>query len=238
MNRRTPELNQILEIIGSVAENTADGDFVYRGEPQHYEYISSSLWRECRHELGAETFDIEAIQTQMLEEAKGYTPTEDAFEILTELQHYGGHTNLIDFTTDTHIALFFACDGFPDTSGRLVLFRRSEAIDERYRIRFPQHPRNRVIGQKSIFVRPPKGFLEPEHYEVIDIPASLKGPLAVYLRNQHGISTQTVYNDLHGFIRYRDDHLKSSIEAHQAETRPDEDTSVADMFNGDSTTEK
>ena len=35
------------------------------------------------------------------------------FEILTELQHYGGKTNLIDFTTDYLIALFFACDGSP-----------------------------------------------------------------------------------------------------------------------------
>ena len=30
------------------------------------------------------------------------------FEILTEIQHYGGKTNLIDFTTDYFIALFFA----------------------------------------------------------------------------------------------------------------------------------
>ena len=33
----------------------------------------------------------------------------DELEILTELQHYGGTTNLIDFTTDYLIAIFFAC---------------------------------------------------------------------------------------------------------------------------------
>ena len=89
------ELNRILEIIGRIAETTTDGDFIYRGEPQHYEKVSSSLWRECQKEIGTEEFDIEAIQARMLELAKGYTHEEDNFEILTELQHYGGHTNLI-----------------------------------------------------------------------------------------------------------------------------------------------
>lgn len=42
----------------------------------------------------------------MIEAAKDYTHETDPFEILTELQHYGGHTNLIDFTIDNHIALF------------------------------------------------------------------------------------------------------------------------------------
>ena len=39
------------------------------------------------------------------------------FEILTEIQHYGGKTNLIDFTMDYFIALFFACDGRYDEDG-------------------------------------------------------------------------------------------------------------------------
>ena len=43
------------------------------------------------------------------------------FEILTEIQHYGGKTNLIDFTTDYLIALFFACDGHHDKEGRIIM---------------------------------------------------------------------------------------------------------------------
>ena len=43
------------------------------------------------------------------------------FEILTEIQHYEGKTNLIDFSTDYFIALFFACDGSPDEDGRVIL---------------------------------------------------------------------------------------------------------------------
>ncbi len=224
MNTRTTELNRILEIIGRIAETTADGDYIYRGEPQHYEKVSSSLWRECREEIGTEEFGIEAIQERMLEAAKDYTHETDPFEILTELQHYGGHTNLIDFTTDNHIALFFACDGFLDKPGRIILFQRTEKTNEDYKIREPQNPRNRVITQKSIFVRPPKGFLESGQYDVIDIPKSLKEPILDHLQKQHGISTQTVYNDLHGFIRDQSSHQKTSIGIYQAEMELIEDT--------------
>ncbi len=224
MNTQETELNRILEIIGRIAEMTADGDFIYRGEPQHYEKVSSSLWRECREEIGTEEFGIEAIQERMLEAAKDYTHETDPFEILTELQHYGGHTNLIDFTTDNHIALFFACDGFLDKPGRIILFQRTEKTNEDYKIREPQNPRNRVITQKSIFVRPPKGFLESGQYDVIDIPKSLKEPILDHLQKQHGISTQTVYNDLHGFIRDQSSHQKTSIGIYQAEMELIEDT--------------
>ena len=223
MNTRTTELNRILEIIGRIAETTADGDFIYRGEPQHYEKVSSSLWRECDKVFGAEQFDIEAIQQRMLTVAKDYTHEEKDFEILTELQHYGGHTNLIDFTTDNHIALFFACDGFPDIPGRLILFQRTEETNEEYKIREPQNPKNRIIAQKSVFVRPPQGFIEPEQYKVIDIPQLLKKTMLEHLQTQHGISTQTVYNDLHGFIRNQSIHQKTYIEGFKVGTQPKED---------------
>ena len=121
MNTQGTELNRILEIIGRIAETTADGDFIYRGEPQHYEKVSSSLWRECKKEIGTDEFDIRTIQRKMLEVSKNYTHEKDEFEILTELQHFGGYTNLIDFTTDSHIALFFACDGSLGEPGRIIL---------------------------------------------------------------------------------------------------------------------
>ena len=50
-----------------------------------------------------------------------YSAETTDFELLTEIQHYGGKTNLIDFTTDYLIALFFACDGHHDKDGRVIL---------------------------------------------------------------------------------------------------------------------
>ena len=54
--------------------------------------------------------EIEVVQQRNLEEAKKYTYETDELSILTELQHYGAKTNLIDFTANYLIALFFACD--------------------------------------------------------------------------------------------------------------------------------
>ena len=224
MNAQITKLNRILEIISTIAEKTADGNYIYRGEPQHYDQVSSSLWRECKKEIGPAEFNIEDIQEQMLELAKDYTDRKNDFEILTELQHYGGHTNLIDFTTDNHIALFFACDGFPDDQGRIILFQRTEETNEEYKITEPQNPRNRVIAQKSIFVRPPKGFLESEQYTtIINIPQDLKGAMLDHLQKQHGISTRTIYNDLHGFIRNQNIHQKVYIESYRINTQSRED---------------
>lgn len=228
LNTQEIELNRILEIIGRIAETTSDGDYIYRGEPQHYAKVSSSLWRECRKEIGMEEFDIEVIQERMLEAAKDYTHETDPFEILTELQHYGGHTNLIDFTTDNHIALFFACDGSPDTDGRIILLERTEEKNRNYQIEKPRNPQNRIIAQKSIFVQPSRGFIEPEHFVVIDIPELLKEPMLNHLQKQHDISTKTIYNDLHGFIRNQSIHQRAYIEVYKSETAQNKDFLLQD----------
>ena len=194
------QLSRVLEKIQEIAETSADGDHIYRGEPKHYKKVSSSLYRKYS-DIDAEHFDIEVFQDEMLEAAKGYTSETKEFEILTELQHYGGATNLIDFTTDYLIAFFFACEGsdFLDEDGRVILLKKTKEINGH--IQLPQNPKNRVIAQKSIFVRPPHGFIEPDH--VINIPKDLKQSMLDYLRKCHGISIETIYNDLHGFIRYQ-----------------------------------
>ena len=73
-------------------------------------------------------------------------------------------------------------------------------------IKHPQNPRHRVMAQKSVFVRPPRGFIEPQENDIVLIPANLKQPMLQHLRKYHSISTETIYNDLHGFIRNQDIH--------------------------------
>ena len=125
------------------------------------------------------------------------------FEILTEIQHYGGKTNLIDFTSDYLIALFFACDGAHDNDGRVIL-QCTDII--RPMIKRPRNPRHRVIAQKSVFIRPPRGFIELCEDDIITIPANLKPAFLEFLQRYHDISTETIYNDLQGFIRHQDIH--------------------------------
>ena len=216
------------EVMHAIESKSANGSYIYRGEPEchteppYFGKVSSSLWRRFGTEEG---FDVEIVQTEMLNDAKkhiGYLPQrfhadfttfpsmtqEDSdetinFEILTEIQHYGGETNLIDFTTDYFIALFFACDGHHYNAGRVIL-QKIEGMKNM--IKHPRNPRHRVIAQKSVFVRPPKGFIEPRKDDVVIIPPHVKQLILLHLRTYHGISTETIYNDLHGFIRNQDIH--------------------------------
>ena len=205
-------LEPVLEIVTTLARKAAEGGYIFRGETQCYPEVSSSLYRELPDFLRGQ---VEAVQEARLLEAIRFTAERHEFEILTELQlqldiltelqHYGGKTNLIDFTTDCFIALFFACDGNHSQAGRVILLKRS-AAREIY-IHEPSRPVNRVIAQKSIFVRPPSGIVEPD--TVICIPARLKALLLSYLWKCHGIAAETIYNDLHGYIRYEAIHQEA-----------------------------
>ena len=197
MSSQKTELNRILEIIGKIAKISAEADYIYRGEPECYERVSSNLWRELK-EAKALHLDIESVQKAELDKAKRHTEKTDEFKILTEIQHFGGKTNLIDFTTDYYTALFFACNGSSSKHGRIILQRKNGIIKDWIREPRNAEPESRVEMQKSVFVRPPNGFVEPDI--VIVIPKDLKRPLLNYIEKEFGISTETVYRDLHGFI--------------------------------------
>ncbi|MDE0324929.1 MAG: FRG domain-containing protein [Candidatus Poribacteria bacterium] len=177
------ELSRVLKKICEIAEKSADGDYIFRGETElheekpYYGTVSSNLCREYLDDIEEESFEIEFVQEEILDEAKKYSDKED-FEILTELQHYGSKTNLIDFTTDYLIALFFACDGSTRKDGRVILQKRSSV--ESF-LEHPREPRNRVMAQKSIFVRPPRGYIKPD--VVVTIESYLKQPILVVCHN-------------------------------------------------------
>ena len=216
--------SNIRDIIHEIEEKSAEGDYIYRGEPEHhddspyYGKISSSLYRQYAR-IEANEFNIEIVQEEILAEAEGYShETDDPVEILTQLQHYGGKTNLIDFTTDYLIALFFACDRSDSLkeNGRLILWQKTD--EWKNLILRPRNPRHRVIAQKSVFVRHPNGFLAPEDVDIITIPAYLKLPILAYLQKYHDISTETIYNDLHGFIINQSFHEDAYREFHRGLT--------------------
>ena len=218
------------DIINEIKEKSMEGDYIYRGERKDYDNVSSALYREYKDvDIDIESYDLRRVQDEMLKVAKKHIgkPTENAnkgflefftnalsddeLEVLTELQHYGGKTNLIDFTTDYLIAIFFACAGHLAEDGRVILLQRTADIEKEMVIR-PQNPRHRVIAQKSIFLNPPNGFIDIPNDNIVYIPAPLKQPLLEYLRKFHDISAETIYNDIHGFIRNQSIHKNSYIE--------------------------
>ena len=217
-NRKT-----VRDILDELRRKSSGGGYIYRGENKCHPSVSSGLYREF--DIQDDNFDIELVEKEMLSDAKKHigklrqdsrsnftnnlknieNPIDmEDLERLTELQHYGGKTNLIDFTTDYLIALFFACDGEPEEHGRVILQRIEKIEDWIY---LPQNPRLRVVAQKSIFVRPRCGFFCPDkEKEVVCVEKHLKQRVLSYLQDYHGISIHTIYNDLHGFITHQDRH--------------------------------
>lgn len=202
--------SKIQKLLQGIRKKSSQGEYVYRGEPKKHDKIVSTLYRIYAEKIDAEYFDIQIAQKEMLEQVKEYTDFTDETDVLTELQHYGGKTNLIDFTTDYLIALFFACDGSPDKDGRVILLNRES---NKERITSPKkNQNNRVISQKSIFFQPPKGYLDEEDYAVIPIPKEMKQPVLHYLRKYHGIMTHTIYNDIFGYIKNQEKHQSAYAE--------------------------
>ena len=207
------DLEKVLEKINEIAKESATGDYIYRGEPKHHDIVSSSLYREYR-DIEAEHFDIAVVQEDILREAREYTPHKmEDFELLATLQHFGDKTNLIDFTTDYLVALFFACDGEPEEPGRVTLLQKQS---EAYKVEKPPRTIRRAETQKSIFVQAPKGFVQPDR--VVSVPADLKSALLDHLRRHHDISTKTIYNDLQGFIENRGLHKSAYTEFYKGLT--------------------
>ena len=202
---------KVREKIHQIICASHDGDYIYRGEPEHYDKLTSNLYRRYRHHIEAagRRLNIRSVHKEILTEVKGYTEETTDFDALTRLQHFGGRTNLIDFTTDCLIALFFACDGGSGDDGRVILLRKSEAIKKCHAIEHPRILENRVKAQKSVFVCPHGGFIETELFKVVPIPSELKKPMLEHLNKHHGISANTIYNDLHGYIKYQELHHSS-----------------------------
>ncbi len=205
--------SEIFDIIQEIADLSIEGNFLFRGEPKHHCKISSTLYRECERiiqEAGLETelsdFNIENIESEIPNQVRAFMMIGDQVSdlaIFTQLQHYESQTNLIDFTTDFNIALFFACDGQPGENGRVIVQKRNLVPIEQ-----PSGIEHRILAQKSVFVRPKRGYIDPDeaHYKVVSIPANLKQHILRYIRNTNGITTEKIYNDIHGYIRTKDIH--------------------------------
>ena len=109
-SNRKNQPRTVQDIIRAIEAKSAGGGYIYRGERKDHPKVSSKLYREFGIEEGY--FDIELVQKEMLTAAKKHTghlpqdfrvdrvafpnvageDTDETidFEILTEIQHYGG----------------------------------------------------------------------------------------------------------------------------------------------------
>ena len=218
-----PLMEQVQDLAGEILRKSfrREGSCLYRGEPACYPIVSSGLYRKCP-DCKNEAFDIRRLEKEIVERARQYTALDDDDEILAEIQHFGGATNLLDFTDDYLIALFFASAENERKDGRVVLhWPNSDTV-----IR-PKHTNGRVVFQKSVFVRPRRGFIVPDTgKETVVVPSRLKGGILTFLERFHGISESSVYNDIHGYIRHENpSRSRYAAELRETFARPQRDPS-------------
>ena len=230
----------IREIIKKI--HKLNGKFIFRGENKHYPNISSSLYRFYFKKEGQFDFEpdkliiksdfepdkslsgfMSEIQNTIIDKARNHfqinTRDED---ILSELQHYGGKTNFIDFSRDVYIALFFACYGEyeneNESDGRLILYPYDENEKKKisqnvkdddfkkqekdfcFEPKKTKETNNRIIFQKSVFVHAHQGILKIDEKHIINIEKDHKPKILDYLKKYCDIDENTIYNDLPGFI--------------------------------------
>ena len=228
-NFQNHQFDSVLRKIDEIVEKTQGKDYIYRGESELYPQVSSNLYRAYLN-LGVKD-PAEAVkesQELIVGEAKKFLdennfydtflPTispyaslisnnRDRFEILAQLQHYGGQTNLIDFTTDYLVALYFACAHSDEKCGRVIClqingeFASTGKGTEKHKVLKMSTTIKRAVFQKSRFVETGTGVIEIEKVDTIIIPKSLKKQLRCYLEAYHGISANNIYGDIHGFIQ-------------------------------------
>ena len=159
---------------------------------------------------------LQVLQRNDADKAKEWAgSTKKDIEILAELQHYGGETNLIDFSESFLVALFFACsnEGHNKKDGYLIILPKNDlekipndddgqiARDIPFIIR-PLPDNRRALIQRSVMLHEPRGFLgyDDKRLEVRKIPASLKVEILDYLNKFCDISDRTLFPDIQGYI--------------------------------------
>ena len=216
------------DILDELETKHKDG-YLFRGEPKQYDAVTSSLYRAgwppealghvstIEHDMVKaclfHCYDKNTIQGW---KADGILQ-EHALRKLSEIQHFGGATNLIDFTTCYHRALFFACDKWPEHDGRIVVihadlvpaFNCVEPTNQNVLIpwgnydyirRDNGYPCERAKAQKSVFIHAKSGMLNADLYDVISVPSRLKTEIREWLSVEKRINRQSIYPDTIGFV--------------------------------------
>ena len=212
----TEALSRIKSLIAEIGESG-----LFRGEAEHFPKIDSTLYRRFKHVLGSK-IKPRLIQDQLahfavrhigseLEQYKrdtgeivswsgDFDPTkfsEDAVRVWSMMQHLGAATNLIDFSTDPNVALFFACAGSLEKNGRVLILVENHDYD----LISAKWPANRIKAQRSRFVWSPVGYVAADKVRVVDVPKEMKIPALKWLKRQNPpVSHSTMYEDMPGCV--------------------------------------
>ena len=223
----TVEVSTLVEFIEWSAQFNPE-KYMFRGVSKKSYEIEASTYQPLRRQKMDEFNELVRVNEELIEEARlrGHDQKNGRqlsdLELLAELQHFGAATCLIDFTYNSLIALWFACQqstSGAQEDGKVIALRYDDGtrfrkitydlLRENIRYFFqgdtiyywqPSHQNIRIVAQQSVFVfggRAPK--IEAD-VECIIVESKKKDILAD-LKNVPGITEVYVYSDFEGFAR-------------------------------------
>ena len=120
----------LIAAISKLVEEIENGTVLFRGESRRFPHVSSSLFRSLGLPVGGDSRYFVTLTASDRQPIDRVPPsagiTDSAISKLSHAQHYSGEqstpTNLVDFTSNLAIALFFACRADQHRDGRIILF--------------------------------------------------------------------------------------------------------------------
>lgn len=115
---RPKNAREVMTIIGSIGVHSVGQHFAWRGMSSADYSLNSSLHRK----VGGDEERVREVELDLIKQARawglGIQPTGhvDDLQLLSDLQHYGVATRLIDFSSNPMTALWFACQS-PKATG-------------------------------------------------------------------------------------------------------------------------
>lgn len=207
--RISAELNDLIDKLESI---TSQRLYIYRGESRDYGVISSMLYRY--YEATSFYSPTNHVKLhQKIENLKsiaidaGVTNYKHGnFADFSKRRLCGGINNLIDFTRDWHIALFFAIRDDPALDGRMIFLDRdyytsntdNEILDV---TELPELSR----PQQSVMLDPGNGFidLDNNHTTVVAVPRTLKKEIKIWLSDQYDVNEKHLFPEGSNFEQYQ-----------------------------------
>ena len=221
------KVRDILLNLAEIADQNK-GRCVYRGEHAIYPSVTSTLarhWKtnsaEALGAIGEKNFtraleflrDQQPINFDTSKARENYK-----FEVMAQVQHMRGATNLVDFSSEIWVALFFACidatDGYAASvsdEGRIWALETERVYEDLKISDLAQlvdgEPNSRWKRQAGVVAIPDTGTIPPDRLnEVVKIDIEDKNQINEFLKII-GITVSTMYGDLEGYIRYGQDFI-------------------------------
>ena len=185
-----------IEQFENIKKTLGNENYLFRGEPQEFDEISSGLYRYARLPTTQYITPINAnipitveatISPDNLKEIKSeiqQTQKEIKNNIvkyierknltnrtsfsMEYIQHYRGITNFIDVTPNFEIAAYFACSKDTETEGRIILIKNIENYNCINLYKDSRFTENRRIQkQEGMLIEPEEGYIKYNDCEMI-----------------------------------------------------------------------